>query len=495
MKSNKKILFLASFEDASILRKFTILFLITSIVPMVLLYCSYLEITQHKHINLPTINYTYIMILMVLGVLIGFITIRSLLVKVIDISKKNSKALENLLSPETVKELSQGENEIVVLSRSFSAVTQRLEENVRSLELAKKTLHAVMAKVGHGISNMENIDTFLELIIETLTNALTAKVGTLLLLNDKKTELIVHTVYGASYDPKKKMHLMLFDGSPLSKVLSEKHTMSVSGIFLQNNNNSSLSELFDGTLLCVPLVYHDQASGIITLNKPEGEKEDFSEEDLGLVSNLASQTAIAIENSKLNRDIEKTYFETISALALAVDAKDKYSHGHLDRVANYALMIGKGLGLDDEDLNTLRDASRLHDLGKIGIPDEILKKDSPLTDEEWVIMRRHPEIGESIIRPVRSLQHLCDPIRHHHEKLDGSGYPDGLKGEQISPLVRILSVSDVYDAITTERPYRPKKSKQEALGILRSMKDHLDQDIINILGECLDAQEDPLFGH
>ena len=453
---------------------------------MTLLYYFYLQTTQHGHINIPTINYTYAMILMVLGVFIGFITIRSLLVKVIDISKQNSKALENLLSPETVKELNQGENEIVVLSRSFSAVTQQLEENVRSLELAKKTLHAVMSKVGHGISNMENIDTFLELILETLTNALNGKVGTLLLLNDKKTELIVHTVYGASYDPKKKIHLKLFDGSPLAKVLSEKHPMNVSGVFLQNTNNPQLNELFGETLLCAPLVYHDRVSGIMTLSKPEGQKENFSEEDLDLVFNLASQTAVAIENSKLNRDIEKTYFETISALALAVDAKDKYSHGHLDRVANHALMIGRRLGLDDEDLDTLRDAARLHDLGKIGIPDEILKKDGELTDEEWVIMRRHPEIGESIIKPVRSLQHLCDLIRHHHEKLDGSGYPDGLKGEEISPLVRILSVADVYDALTTERPYRPKKSKQEAISILRSMKNHLDQDIVNILLEGLD---------
>jgi GAF domain-containing protein len=490
MKSNKKILFLASFEDASILRKFTILFLITSIVPMTLLYYLYLQSTQHANIDISTRNYTNAMILMVLGVFIGFITIRAMLVKVIDISKQNSKALENLLNPETVKELNQGENEIVVLSRSFSAVTQRLEENVRSLELAKKTLHAVMSKVGHGISNMENIDTFLELILETLTNALAAKVGTLLLLNDKKTELIVHCVYGASYDPKKKMHLKLFDGSPLAKVLSEKHPVNVSGVFLQNTPHPSLNGLFDGTLLCAPLVYHDSVSGIITLSKPEEQKENFSEEDLGLVFNLATQTAVAIENSKLNRDIEKTYFETISALALAVDAKDKYSQGHLDRVANYALTIGKRLGLNDEDLNTLRDAARLHDLGKIGIPDEILKKNGGLTDEEWVIMRRHPAIGESIIKPVRSLRHLCDLIRHHHEKLDGSGYPDGLKREEISPLVRILSVADVYDALITERSYRPKKSKQEAISILRSMKNHLDQDIVSVLLEGLDTQDD-----
>src|ERR1700690_2911836 len=126
-KGDKKILFLASFEDASILRKFTILFLITSIIPMALLYYFYLQTTQHGAISIPVINFTYAMVLMVLGVFIGFITIRSLLVKVIDISKQNTKALENLLSPETIKELNQGENEIVVLSRSFSAVTKRCE--------------------------------------------------------------------------------------------------------------------------------------------------------------------------------------------------------------------------------------------------------------------------------------------------------------------------------------------------------------------------------
>ncbi len=489
-KGIKKLVFIASFEDASILRKFTILFIITSIIPITLLYYFYFETTHHGHVGIPPINFIYAMVLMVLGVFIGFITIRSLLVKVIDISKQNSKALEKVLSPQTIKELNQEKNEIVVLSRSFSAVTQQLEENVRSLERAKKTLHSVMSKVGHGISNMQNIDTFLELILETLTNALPAKVGTLLLLTNKKTELIVHTVYGAGYDPKKKIHLKLLDNPPLTKILSEKKPMNVSDVFLQNTHHPVLNELFGETSLCAPLVYHDSVSGIMILSKGEGQKENFSEEDLDLVFNLASQTAVAIENSKLNRDIEKTYFETISALALAVDANDPFSRGHLDRVAYYALSIGNRLGLDDEDIDTLRGAARLHDLGKIGIPDEILKKEGGLTDEEWVIMRRHPEIGESIIKPVRSLQHLCDPIRHHHEKLDGSGYPDGLKGEEISPLVRILSVADVYDALTSERAYRPKKPKQEAINTLRSMQNHLDQDIVNVLVEVLDAKED-----
>ena len=489
-KTDKKIFFLASFEDASILRKFAILFLITSIVPMSLLYLIYLNTTKQAHIYITPVNLTYAMILMGLGVFIGFVTIRALLVKVINISKQNSKALENLLSPETVQELNKGENEIVILSRSFSAVTQRLEENVRSLEIAKKTLNAVMSKIGHGISNMENIDTFLNLILETLTNALNGKAATILLFNDKKTELTINSVYGTNYDPKRRLRLKMFEGSPLNKVLSEKKPINVSGVFLQNKENPELKELFGESLLCAPLVFHDSVSGIMTLSKPGDNQELFSDDDLEMVFNLASQTAIAIENSKLNHDIEKTYFETISALALAVDAKDKYSHGHLDRVADHSIMIGKRLGLEDEDLDTLRDAARIHDLGKIGIPDDILKKDTSLTDEEWVIMRRHPEIGESIIKPVRSLHHLCDLIRHHHEKLDGTGYPDRLAGDEISPLVRILSVADVYDALTTERPYRPRKSRQEAISILRSMKNHLDQDIVNILVEGLEAKEE-----
>jgi len=484
---DKKLLFVASFEDASILRKFTILFLLASIIPMVVLYYIYVQNKQRGNVGIPAPNFTMAMILMVLGVLVGYLSMRALLQKIINISKENSTALGNLLSPDTLKELNQGENEIVILSRSFSAVTKQLEENVRSLQLAQKTLHAVMSKVGEGISNMENIDTFLALIVETMTNALNGTVGTLMLLNDKKTELSINTVYGADYDLKKRLHLKLLDHSSLGRVIQDKRPMILSGVFLQNTHEPQLNQFFSETLLCAPLLYHDRVSGIITLSRSPTAGKNFSEEDLELVFNLACQTAVAIENSKLNRDIEKTYFETISALALAVDAKDEYSRGHLDRVSEYALMIGTRLGLDDDDLNTLRDAARLHDLGKIGVPDEILKKEGPLSDEEWVIMRRHPEIGESIIKPIRSLQHLCDPIRHHHERIDGSGYPDGLKGDDISPLVRILAVADAYDALTTERSYRPKESKEQAIATLRSMKDLLDQDVVNILLEGLDV--------
>ena len=483
-KNNKNPYIPSSFEDSSILRKFPIFFLISSIIPMGLLYYIYYQHKNTGTINLSNTNFTIIMVLMVIGVLVGYLALRSLLARIITVTKESRKAIERFLSPEVINELNQGENELFILSRSFSAVTKQLEENIQSLEMAKKTLQSVMAKVGQGISNMGKIDTFLELIVETITNALNGKVSTLMLLNDKKTDLIINTVYGLNYDSKDLLHIKLSQNSPFIKVLEERRPMTISGVFLQNINTPKLNDFFKDSVLCIPLLYHDRVSGILTLSKADN--ESFSEDDINLTFNLACQTAVALENSKLNNDIEKTYFETISALALAVDAKDKYSRGHLDRVADYSILIGRNLGLDDADLKTLRDGARLHDLGKLGIPDQILLKEDTLTDEEWVIMRRHPEIGESIIKPVRSLHHLCDLIRHHHEKIDGTGYPDRLKAEEISPLVRILSVADVYDALTTERPYRSKKSKQEAAHILRSMKNELDQDIVEVFLEGLE---------
>jgi putative two-component system response regulator len=158
----------------------------------------------------------------------------------------------------------------------------------------------------------------------------------------------------------------------------------------------------------------------------------------------------------------ETAKSVICTLGLSVEARDPYTEGHCERLARDASELGRHLGLDDECVTALRRGGYLHDLGKITVPDEILKKGSNLTPDEWKIMKQHPVVGETICRPLRSLRLVLPIIRHHHEHSDGSGYPDGLKDGEIPLLARILQVVDVYDALRTARPYKPALPHEQA---------------------------------
>ncbi|HLF17530.1 MAG TPA: HD domain-containing phosphohydrolase [Candidatus Omnitrophota bacterium] len=492
MKKKKKIhkrRVVGSIENASLLRKFSILFLLMSFIPTVVLYYFYVQLRDYGQITISEENFNLTMIFVVLGVILGYFTMRSALVKLVNLILTNRELMEESLSPSEIEELTKEKNELNVLAEAFKIITKRMDENVRSLELAKRTLHSVLSKVGQGMTSLENIDSFLDLIVETVTDALNGNVGVLMLKD--KNELYVKTVYGVKLKPNEDIRLKLEKGTTIHTVISIKQPLIMEQAISDLSEADEAPHLFEPPLICAPMVTKDEVLGVILVS---GRKDHgrFDEEEKNLLFNLASQTAIAIQNAQLNKDIEKTYFETITALALAIDAKDKYSRGHLDRVAKYCVMMGEKLGLDEEDIKSLRDAARLHDIGKIGIPDEVLNKEGKLTEQEKDLMKRHTEIGESIIKPVRSLHNLCDLIRHHHEKLDGSGYPDSLKGDEISPLVRILEIADIFDALTTDRAYRNRFTKDAACDILRSMRNELDQDLVEAFIEVLEGQKVPL---
>ena len=155
------------------------------------------------------------------------------------------------------------------------------------------------------------------------------------------------------------------------------------------------------------------------------------------------------------------------SLALSIEAKDPYTEGHCDRLSKYSVALAEKLGLPDNLLVALRRGGLIHDIGKLAVPEHILLKPGPLTPEERKIMERHTIEGERICTPLRSFRNVLPIIRHHHEKQDGSGYPDGLKGEQIPLAARILQVTDIYDALTTDRPYRKALPVEKALAIMR----------------------------
>jgi putative two-component system response regulator len=179
----------------------------------------------------------------------------------------------------------------------------------------------------------------------------------------------------------------------------------------------------------------------------------------------------------------------ICTLALSVESRDPYTAGHCERLAEYASQLGHYLGLGEEELVALRRGGYLHDLGKITVPDEILKKGSDLTAAEWAIMRQHPLTGESICRPLRSLKDVLPIIRHHHEHWDGSGYPDGLRGEEIPLLARILQTVDIYDALRTARPYKPALGHEDSTRVMRNeAAGRLDSALVERFFEMLRRQ-------
>ena len=202
-----------------------------------------------------------------------------------------------------------------------------------------------------------------------------------------------------------------------------------------------------------------------------------------LLARVKSLVKVKTLNSKLI-SIEKVLF----SLARTVEIKDKYTEGHSWRVANTAMRIWKKMNLPVSSYEAIRIGGVLHDIGKIGISGDILNKPGPLTDEEYKIIRSHPDYGHRICLPLKkNLGVALDIIRHHHEKLDGSGYPDNLKGDEISPEARVMAVSDVYDALISDRAYRQRLSKEDALGQMWEDVDNnrLDRDMVTCLTELV----------
>jgi putative two-component system response regulator len=165
-------------------------------------------------------------------------------------------------------------------------------------------------------------------------------------------------------------------------------------------------------------------------------------------------------------DVLESAETVLFSLALSIEAKDPYTEGHCERLAKYSVALAERLDLPAEIQQALRRAGTVHDIGKVAVPDHILLKPGPLDSDEWKIMKQHPLIGERICRPLKSFRHVLPIIRHHHEKLDGSGYPDGLKGEDIPLTAQIMQTVDIYDALTTARPYRKALSPKEAFAIM-----------------------------
>jgi putative nucleotidyltransferase with HDIG domain len=300
--------------------------------------------------------------------------------------------------------------------------------------------------------------------IEAATQLMKAETGSLLLIHERKRELYFEVALGDKEETIKTITLAMGEGiagwvAQNGRPLIVNHPEEDRRFYRGVDGRTAFKTR---NLICVPLKVKKKVIGVLeAINKRN--EDDFDQEDLDLFTSLADQVAIALDNARLYQEQEEMFFQTAESLADAIEKRDPYTGGHTQRVTLYSEIIARYLPLRPLERKWLKIAAVLHDIGKIGIEDQILKKPSQLSPEEYKVIKHHSDLGAEIIEHIRQLKEIIPGVKYHHEQIDGKGYPDGLKGEDIPMIAKIVSVSDTYDAMTTDRPYRNALTKEAAI--------------------------------
>ena len=243
------------------------------------------------------------------------------------------------------------------------------------------------------------------------------------------------------------------------------------------------------SIICAPINSKDKFYGLIYIDTTMQTKF-FMKNDLELLTAVGIQLAIIMENIELMSNFKDLFMGVTKTLVYVIEAKDEYTSGHTERVTKFSLQIASKLGLNKQDTELLEIAALLHDIGKVAIPEEILRKPGKLSDEEFVMIKRHPHAGGEFVRHLKGFERIIEGIKYHHERFDGKGYPYGVAGKKIPLLARIISVADAFDAMTSERSYRKKIAEDKAMAELyANMDTQFDGDIIKVFHDVLENEK------
>ncbi len=316
--------------------------------------------------------------------------------------------------------------------------------------------------------------------MEAATQLMKAEVGSFLLVDEEERQLYFEVALGDREKEIKTIFLNFGEGiagwvaqhgKPLIVNAPGKDRRFFKGV-------DERTEFKTRNIICVPVKVKKKIIGVLEAINKKG-KRGFDKEDLSLLTSLADQVAIALDNSRLYQELEEMFFQTADSLADAIEQRDPYTGGHIQRVTLYSQAIAKYLQLKPLERKWLKITSVLHDIGKIGIEDHILKKPTRLSPKEFDLIKHHSDIGAKIIGHIRQLKEIVPGVKYHHEQINGKGYPDGLRGKDIPILAKIVAVADTYDAMTTDRPYRKAMEKEAAIEELkRCSGTQLDKEVV-----------------
>lgn len=358
------------------------------------------------------------------------------------------------------------ETRVLVKSRDeFGALADSF--NIMTSQLGKqfKTLSAI-AEVDRSILSTLNIEKMVDTLISRISKVFPNEGVSITLLNPKRAD--VGHVYAGFGNPKLQRsvkdiqltpeEIQVLKDNPGSFVIDEDQPAPFYLAPFQDRGQLSFRVF--------PVILKQELAGIISV--AYSGQSPFSQDDLNQLRQLSDQVGVALSNTRLIEEIEEFSWGTLLALARSIDAKSHWTAGHSERVTGLALKIGRIMGLSGNELDILHRGGLLHDIGKLGIPNEILDKAGPLTPEERKIVETHPCLGAKILEPISQYTDVILIVKQHHENFDGSGYPEGLSGENISLYSRILSVADRYEAVTSNRPYREAFPDPIAIKIIKS---------------------------
>ena len=367
----------------------------------------------------------------------------------------------------------------------YIAIKQDISERIRAEEKLKRKLteSSIMKRISMAGAALIDEDVLIETITGVISSSFYSDHLGVLLIDETEGYLYPHPSYIGinEEDFSKKVGI----GQGVSgKVAEMGKPLLISDVSNFPEYISTLSGL--RSEICVPLVVSEKLIGIINVESKE--LNAFSQEDLQLLTTISSQLATAIERTRLykelihsNQELSVAYDRTLEGWASALELRDHETQGHTERVTQLAVTLAQETGMQEPELTQLRRGSLLHDIGKIGIPDSILFKPGPLSEMEIAVMQQHPVYAKNLLARIPFLKPALEIPYYHHEKWDGTGYPVGLKGEDIPLAARIFAIADVFDALTSSRPYRAAWGKQEALNyiVFQSGK-HFDSRLVDV---------------
>lgn len=472
---NKQI----SLDDLSLFSKMGLAFFFMFIIPMLLtLYLIFTapHIITDKNGLLTQARIT--VILMNVCGLFGFFAMRRIIKKTVTIIKK----AQSISTEHDGGRIEVTWNdELKDFAHSFNRIKASLETKIKELQYSRSLTRELFQRMGHAMTSSQKMEALLNIIVHGMKKVLDAQ-SSFIALYDNDGKLRLKAYAGSQKNLGDNMRLSDSRGA-IGRVIKNSSPVTVRKNSADVDGECEIC--YEYNIVCVPVVVKDKIKGVLGA-ADKLDVQSIDPEDVFLLENVAGQIAICVENLELSKNIEETYYNTLVMLARIVEAKDICSAGHLERVSRYIRMIAERLDVDEETKNVLMDGALLHDLGKVGIEDAILKKNGILTPKEYEVMKQHSIIGENILKPLRSMSKLSALVRHHHELYDGTGYPDGLKGEDIPLAARILTMADIYDAITTDRPYRRALSREEAVETIKSYAGNkLDPKLVDVFVEII----------